>query len=98
DVLDAVQEGLPRTGWPSLRTDLLDDPGAYRAAARTPGVPQLASYAASVAVDRALRTAGIRPSHAVGQSFGEIAALVCAGAFTITAGARMAVDLVGVLS
>ena len=37
DVLDAVQEGLPPAGWPSLRTILLDDPAAYRPAARAPG-------------------------------------------------------------
>ncbi|XRQ15208.1 ACP S-malonyltransferase [Actinomadura welshii] len=98
DVLDAVQEGLPATGWPSLRTILLADPGAYRAAARTPGVAQLAGYAASVAVDRALRTTGVHPSYAVGQSFGEIAALVGAGAFAIADGARMAVGLVDILA
>ncbi|MEU8804610.1 acyltransferase domain-containing protein [Spirillospora sp. NPDC048819] len=98
DVLDAVQEGLPRTGWPSLRTILLEDPGAYRAAARAPGVAQLTGYAASVAVDRVLRTAGVHPGHVVGQSFGEIAALVSAGAFAIADGARMAVSLVGVLT
>ncbi|WUI03256.1 acyltransferase domain-containing protein [Spirillospora sp. NBC_00431] len=98
DVLDAVQEGLPRTRWPSLRAVLLDDPAAYPEAARLPGVPQLAGYAASVAVDRALRSAGVQPAHAVGQSFGEIAALVCAGAFAIADGARMAVSLVGVLA
>jgi [acyl-carrier-protein] S-malonyltransferase len=98
DVLDAVQEGLPRAGWPSLRSILLVDPAGYRAAARTPGVAQLASYAASVAVDRALRTHGVHPGFAVGQSFGEIAALVCAGAFAIADGARMAVAAVGVLA
>ncbi|TDD15579.1 acyltransferase domain-containing protein [Actinomadura sp. KC06] len=98
DVLDAVQEGLPRTRWPSMRTILLDDPAAYRAAARTPGVAQLAGYAASVAADRALRSGGVQPAYAVGQSFGEIAALVGAGAFAIADGARMAVSLVGVLA
>ncbi|WP_243726103.1 ACP S-malonyltransferase [Actinomadura rubrisoli] len=98
DVLDTVQEGLPRSGWPVLRSILLEDPGAYRAAARVPGVAQLSGYAASVAVDRVLRTSGVRPGHAVGQSFGEIAALVCAGAFGIADGARMAVALVGVLA
>ncbi|WP_030177035.1 ACP S-malonyltransferase [Spirillospora albida] len=99
DAVDAVQEGLPRTGWPSLRTLLLDDPAAYpAAAARTPGVAQLSGYAASVATDRALRTAGIHPSYAVGQSFGELAALVCAGAFGVPDGARMAVHLVDVLT
>ncbi|GAA4226673.1 hypothetical protein GCM10022254_12380 [Actinomadura meridiana] len=98
DVLDAVQEGLPRTRWPSLRAVLLDDPASYRAAAaRVPGVAQLAGYAASLAVDRALRASGVHPAYAVGQSFGEIAALVAAGAFTIADGARMAVSLVDVL-
>ncbi|GAA1863366.1 ACP S-malonyltransferase [Actinomadura bangladeshensis] len=98
DVLDAVQEGLPATGWPSLRAVLLEDPTGYRAASRTPGVAQLCAYAASIAVDRALRAAGVHPAFAVGQSFGEIAALVSAGAFTVTDGARMAVSAVGVLA
>ncbi|WP_242910478.1 ACP S-malonyltransferase [Actinomadura terrae] len=98
DVVDAVQEGLPRTGWPSLRAILLEDPGGYRAAARAPGVAQLCGYAASVAVDRALRASGVQPVYAVGQSFGEIAALVCAGAFAVADGARMAVALVEVLA
>uniref|UniRef100_UPI001040F700 ACP S-malonyltransferase n=1 Tax=Actinomadura roseirufa TaxID=2094049 RepID=UPI001040F700 len=97
DVLDAVQEGVPRS-WPSLRAILLEDPGRYRAAATLPGVAQLCGYATSVAVDRALRTVGVHPGYAVGQSFGEIAALVCAGAFGITDGARMAVGLVEVLA
>ncbi|WP_433338746.1 ACP S-malonyltransferase [Spirillospora sp. CA-294931] len=98
DVLDAVQEGLPRSGWPSMRAILLDDPSAYRAHAASPGVAQLAAYTASVAVDRSLRAEGVEPARAVGQSFGEIAALVCAGVFTIGDGARMAVSLVGVLA
>lgn len=98
DVLDAVQEGLPPGRWPSLRTVLLDDPARYPAAARGPGVPQLAGYAASVAVDRVLRTAGVHPAYAVGQSFGELPALVSAGVFTIADGARMAAGLVGVLA
>ncbi|GAA4062902.1 ACP S-malonyltransferase [Actinomadura miaoliensis] len=97
DVLDAVQEGLPRR-WPSLRRVLLDDPASYRAAAATPGVPQLSDYATSVAVERVLRAGGAAPAFAVGQSFGEIAALVCAGAFTVTDGARLAVGAVRVLA
>lgn len=85
-------------GWPSMRRILLDEPDAYRAAARTPGVPQLAAYTASVAVDRVLRASGVVPAFAVGQSFGEIAALVCAGAFSVTDGARIAVTAVDVLA
>jgi [acyl-carrier-protein] S-malonyltransferase len=81
-----------------MRRILLEDPDAYRAAARTPGVPQVAAYTASVAVDRVLRASGVVPAFAVGQSFGEIAALVCAGAFSITDGARIAVSAVEVLA
>lgn len=97
DVTDAVQEGLPPAA-PPLRDLLLEHPARYREAARAPGVAQLASYTASVAVDRVLRASGVTPAYAVGQSFGEIAALVCAGAFTVTDGARMAAALVEVLA
>ncbi|WP_051466703.1 ACP S-malonyltransferase [Actinomadura oligospora] len=93
----AGQDG-PGGGWPSMRRILLDEPDTYRTAARTPGVPQLAAYTASVAVDRVLRASGVVPAFAVGQSFGEIAALVCAGAFSISDGARMAFTLVDVLT
>ncbi|MEU5882987.1 acyltransferase domain-containing protein [Spirillospora sp. NPDC047279] len=98
DIVDAVQEGLPGDGWPSLREILLEDPGGYRQAARRPGVAQLSAYTTSVAVDRVLRAEGVPLGFAVGQSFGEIAALVCAGVFSVSDGARMAVSLVGVLS
>ncbi|MFC0042665.1 acyltransferase domain-containing protein [Actinomadura rayongensis] len=97
DVLDAVQEGLP-VGWPVLRDVLLDDPAAYPDAARRPGVAQAADYACAVAADRVLRAAGVVPAFAVGQSFGEIAAMVSAGVFTVADGARMAVTLVDVLT
>ena len=83
--------------WPSLREILLTDPGRYAEASAVEGVPQLAAYTASVAVDRVLRAAGAPPAFAVGQSFGEIAALVSAQAFTVADGARMALSLVGVL-
>ncbi|WP_067472605.1 ACP S-malonyltransferase [Actinomadura hibisca] len=103
-VLDTVQEAVrdspPAEGaaWPSLRAALLGDADAYREAVRVPGVAQLASYTASVAVDQVLRAGGLRPGFAVGQSFGEIAAMVCAQVFTIADGARMAAGLVRVLS
>jgi acyl-CoA oxidase len=53
-----------------------------------PGMPQLAAYAASVILARILEDAGARPECVVGQSFGEIAALACAGAYTVADGAR----------
>ncbi|MFC9974577.1 ACP S-malonyltransferase [Spirillospora sp. NPDC127200] len=99
-VQEAVRDSPPLEGaaWPSLRAVLLEDPASYREAARVPGLPQLAAYTASVAVERVLRAGGLRPGFAVGQSFGEIAAMVCAGVFTVADGARMAAGLVRVLS
>jgi acyl transferase domain-containing protein len=57
---------------------------------RTPmayGVAPLAAYTASIALHRILADAGVRPTCVIGQSFGEIATLVCAGAFTVAEGA-----------
>jgi acyl transferase domain-containing protein len=53
-----------------------------------PGMAQLAGYAASVVLGRSLAATGIEPRAIVGQSFGEIAALVCAEVFDVTEGAR----------
>lgn len=50
---------------------------------------QLAIYAGSVATHRFLLSRGVRPDVLVGHSFGEIAALVCAGAFAPAAGAEI---------
>lgn len=55
---------------------------------REPGLPQLANYAISVVLNNVLASAGVRPHAIVGQSFGEIAALVCAGVFDSSDGAR----------
>jgi len=52
-----------------------------------PGTVPLASYTASVALHRILTKAGVRPTCVIGQSFGEIAALACAGALTEAEGA-----------
>ncbi|MEU7141444.1 acyltransferase domain-containing protein [Nocardia sp. NPDC046473] len=68
-----------------LREVLLSD---STSPAMAPGIPQLASYAVSVVLDRLLTAAGFRPDVIVGQSFGEIAALVCAGVFDVTDGTR----------
>jgi acyl transferase domain-containing protein len=50
---------------------------------------QLAIFGVSVSVHRILATLGVRPGLLVGHSFGEIAALVAAGAFTLADGARL---------
>jgi len=52
------------------------------------GVAQLALYGAAVVTDQLLQQAGIRPSLIVAQSFGEIAARVCAGVLDIAQGTR----------
>ncbi|GAA4827318.1 acyltransferase domain-containing protein [Saccharopolyspora rosea] len=54
-----------------------------------PWVSQLAIYGSDVAVHRVLRDNGLRPDVLVGHSLGEIAALVCAGAYTVADGARL---------
>jgi acyl transferase domain-containing protein len=98
DVLAEVQESLLGAEWPSLRSILWEKPGGYPAVACLPGVAQIASYTTSVAVDRILRVSGIRPDFAVGQSIGEIPALVCAGVFSVGDGAQMVVNAVSVLT
>ncbi|TDT31626.1 malonyl CoA-acyl carrier protein transacylase [Streptomyces sp. BK208] len=51
------------------------------------GSPQLTLYATSVAVMRVLALRGIEPDMALGYSLGEIPALVCAGALSVSDGA-----------
>ena len=70
-------------GLPSVADILLNDhptPLDY-------GVAPLAAYTASVALHRILADADVRPACVIGQSFGEISALVCAGAYTVAEGA-----------
>ncbi|GAA1357293.1 acyltransferase domain-containing protein [Saccharothrix algeriensis] len=52
-------------------------------------VAQLAVFGVSVAVHRILAARGVRPRLLVGHSFGEMAALVAAGAFTLADGVRL---------
>ncbi len=52
------------------------------------GVTQLALYGAAVVLNQLLHDAGVRPALIVAQSFGEIAARVCAGVLSIEQGAR----------
>jgi [acyl-carrier-protein] S-malonyltransferase len=52
-------------------------------------VAQLAIFGASVAVHRILAAQGMRPYVHIGHSFGEMAALVSAGAFTVADGVQL---------
>jgi acyl transferase domain-containing protein len=62
--------------------------------AEDPDIVQLSIFGTSVAVYRVLDAHGLRPDSLIGHSFGEIAALVCAGAFTTTEGAEIVCDRV----
>jgi len=53
--------------------------------------------AAAVAHDRALRSNGLQPAALVGHGFGELAALVCGGAFTIEQAAEITVRRAAIL-
>ncbi|KPI29303.1 Acyl transferase [Actinobacteria bacterium OK074] len=90
----AVERELPPLG-PWL---LGPAPPTGRDLAQAPtGTPQLALYGVSLAVHRALVRSRGAPRVLVGVSFGEIAALTAAGAFTVSGGARVAHDLARVL-
>jgi acyl transferase domain-containing protein len=60
--------------------------------AQEPDVLQLAIFGTSVAVYRLLEAEGLQPDVLMGHSFGEIAAMVCGGAFSVADGARIVCD------
>ncbi|RSN55081.1 hypothetical protein DMH01_32600 [Amycolatopsis sp. WAC 04182] len=88
DVLAVVQQVLAEE-WPGkpppLREVLLDPAQTVHMGL---GVPQIAGYVVSVVTAGALVASGVEPVAVVGQSFGEIAALVCAGSLDVADGAR----------
>jgi acyl transferase domain-containing protein len=59
-----------------------------------PGLLQLAIFTVSVAAHNILRAQGDDPSVLMGHSFGEIAALTCAGVYSIEQGAEIVCDRV----
>jgi acyl transferase domain-containing protein len=65
---------------------------------REPWILQLAIYGIDVAVYRALEAEGLRPRALAGHSFGELAALTCAGAFSLEDGAAIVCHRVRALS
>jgi acyl transferase domain-containing protein len=75
----------------SVRDLLLnpDAPSLNALLGRNPDALQMAIYAAAVATHRLLEAQGVRSSVLIGHSFGEIAALVCAGAFSVREGAHI---------
>src|SRR4051794_31757845 len=57
-----------------------------------PVLLQLAIYTVSVAAHEVLQAEGIEPHVLMGHSFGEIAALTCAGVYTVSQGAEIVCD------
>ncbi|WP_123563805.1 acyltransferase domain-containing protein [Kitasatospora cineracea] len=75
------------------------DPPGGRELARGPvGLQQVAHYGAAVAWQRVLAARYGPPDALLAVSFGELAALTAAGAWTVGAGARAAYGLAGVLA
>ncbi|MBB5957177.1 acyl transferase domain-containing protein [Saccharothrix tamanrassetensis] len=93
--VDRTFEEIDRTaalsGVPSVSAALFDgDPRPVRELLAEPAeVLQLAIFGVSLAVYRILTAQGMRPRLLVGHSFGEMAALVAAGAFTLADGVRL---------
>ncbi|NWB95603.1 acyltransferase domain-containing protein [Pseudomonas gingeri] len=82
--VDAALERNTRQARPirrgQVRAVLLDEKRTLELPA---GLPQMAGYAASAALQRVFLAMGIRPKAIVAQSLGEIAAMVCADVFDI---------------
>ncbi len=93
--IDAV--AARRLGRPLLDALWDERRGVERFLAEAPDLLQLAIYAASVARFEALCARGIRPDVLMGHSFGEIAALVCGGAYTVEQGAEIVCDRIASL-
>ncbi|WP_330294225.1 acyltransferase domain-containing protein [Streptomyces sp. NBC_00503] len=64
-------------------------PEADELLTRDPDVLQLATFGVSVSIFRVLASRGVRPEILLGHSFGEFAALVCGGAYSLADGVRM---------
>ncbi len=90
--LKAVDEVAELHSGRSISRVLLgDSPPDIVALGESPLLLNLAIYAVSVASYKLLEEEGLAPEVLVGHSFGEIAALVCAGSFTVREGAEIVV-------
>ncbi|MFB8778002.1 acyltransferase domain-containing protein [Streptomyces broussonetiae] len=86
----ALEEGLPPVGRSLLGPT---PPSGRQMAEAAAGTAQLAHFAVSVALYRALRAVLGTPDRFLAVSFGEIAALVAAGSLDVCDGARVACRL-----
>lgn len=92
DAVAAARLGRPLTG--ALWRDGADPDTWLRDA---PDLLQLGIYGASVGLFGVLRARGVVPDVLIGHSFGEIAALVCGGAYSVEQGAQIVCDRIASL-
>ncbi len=98
-VLDAVETVARRRFQRSLLDTIWNEQNhAARLLETDPAMLQLAIYALSVAAFEILQAEGVEHEVLMGHSFGEIAALTCAGVFTVEAGAEIVCDRVEALA
>ncbi|WP_321812721.1 acyltransferase domain-containing protein [Burkholderia sp. BCC1985] len=95
DLLDAVAS--ERLGRPLTGALWRDDAGLDVWLHEAPDLLQLGIYGASVGMFGVLRERGVTPDVLIGHSFGEIAALVCGGMYSIEQGARIVCDRIASL-
>ncbi|WP_322026421.1 acyltransferase domain-containing protein [Burkholderia sp. BCC1977] len=95
DTLDAVAN--ERLGRPLTGALWRDDAGLDTWLREAPDLLQLGIYGASVGMFGVLRAHGVVPDVLIGHSFGEIAALVCGGMYSIEQGARIVCDRIASL-
>jgi malonyl CoA-acyl carrier protein transacylase len=91
NVLEEVDD-VSRRHFGRSVTEVIWNPAApplEQMVADSPDVLQLAIYAVSVATFRLLKAEGASPDVLIGHSFGEIAALTCAGAYTVSEGVEI---------
>ncbi|MGS0893202.1 acyltransferase domain-containing protein [Burkholderia stagnalis] len=95
DTVDAV--AVARLGRPLTGPLWRDDADADTWLREAPDLLQLGIYAASVGLFGVLHARGVVPDVLIGHSFGEIAALVCGGAYSVEQGAGIVCDRIASL-
>jgi [acyl-carrier-protein] S-malonyltransferase len=90
-VFEEIDEVAAEYGTPAVSALLFDagPPSTQEMLAGPAEVMQLAIFGTSIATHRILVESGAKPSVLLGHSFGEIAALVSAGAFSLADGVRL---------
>jgi malonyl CoA-acyl carrier protein transacylase/acyl carrier protein len=98
DLLEVIEAVSMRRFGRSLKAAMWDEHSSAETLLKTDSaLLQLAIYAASMASYAILETEGVFADVLVGHSFGEIAALACAGVYTVEQGAEIVCDRVEAL-